>query len=366
MANNFQAIYRQVGHPVAFSGVNQSSNFTDNAQEQLSHIDSYTRHRFAAKPRRRNPIYVYGKRELLQADLADLRHLSKHNRGLCYLLIVIDSFSRKIWVRPLKTKQKTEVVHKMKDILNEIGSPIKRLLTDRGGEFMSAEMQTLLRSLNITAQLSNSEVKAPHVERVVGTLKRLMHQYLTENETYTYIDNLHNIVNTYNRRQHTAHKMSPDDADLEENRTSVLKELTKRFYDKALFTKVKSHPKLKIGDVVRLRIYPDRFSRGYHENFTGEMFKVSKIFTNLPHVQYGVSTYDLKEEVIGRFYPAELQIVHPDGVFKVEKILSRKMVNRVPHILVKWLHFNDSYNEWIPESNIDQVFVNSNNENDNE
>lgn len=362
MGENFRDIYRQIGHPIAFSGINQSSRITTNAQEELSHIDSYTRHRFAAKPRHRNPIYVYGKRELIQADLADVRHLAKYNQGVAYLLIVIDTFSRKIWVRPLKTKHTALVVRNMKNILDEMNTHVKRLLTDRGGEFTSTQFRALLRDYNINYQLSNSEIKAPHVERVIGTLKHLMHQYLTENETYTYIDHIGAIVDTYNGRQHTAHKLSPNDADMDANRTRVLQELTKRFYDKALFTKVKTHPKLKIGDIVRLRIYPDKFTRGFHETFTGEMFKISKIYENLPHVQYGVSTYDLKEEIDGRFYPAELQIVHPDGVFKVEKVLSKKLINKVPHILVKWLHFNDTYNEWIPESNVDLTYVNNNND----
>lgn len=345
--------YRTPGHSFAFSGVNQLIPHTKNPADFLSEIDSYTRHRFVAKPRRRNPIYVYNKRELIQVDLADVQHLAKHNKNVRFLLLAIDTFSRKLWIRPLKTKTTAEVARNMRSILNVITPPaVKRIFSDRGLEFTGAAFVNLLNEYNIKITLSNDEVKCPHVERVTKTLKDLMYRYMTDKETYQYLPALNDLLETYNSRIHRAHKMSPNDADMDENRMQVINELNKNFYQKALFTKVKAHPKLNIGDTVRLQIVRETFRKGYEETFTGEIFKIGKIYDNLPHVQYGVTTYDGNEEIEGRFYPSQLQKVHHNNVFKVEKVLERKRIRNVPYLKVKWLHFNDSYNSWIPESDV--------------
>ena len=355
---NFIDQYREIGNPTAFSGIRQASYKFKDVAEKLSHIDSYTRHRFVAKPRRRNPIYVYRIRELIQVDLAEVAHLAHHNGGVRYLLMCIDTFSRKLWVRAMINKSSSELVRNMKDILREINSPVKvkRLFSDRGTEFMSNIFKNMLREYSISHTLSNSNVKCAHVERVIQTIKGIMHRYLTEFETHVYINKLQDIVKTYNSRIHSAHKMTPNEADLDDNRINVLNQLTQKFYDKAVQTKVKAHPKLQIGDVVRLMVDPGKFTRGHHETFTGEYFKINKVYNNLPHVQYGVTNYDGSEEIEGRFYPSELQVVHADDVFKVERVLDRKTIRRVPHVLVKWLHFPDRYNQWIPETSITEVY----------
>lgn len=75
------------------------------AQKLLSSLLSYTSH----KTRRRRfptlPTLVFGMDEQWQMDLVDIQKLSRWNKGIKYLLTVIDVFSKRAWAEPQKTSQ---------------------------------------------------------------------------------------------------------------------------------------------------------------------------------------------------------------------------------------------------------------------
>ena len=51
-------------------------------------------------------------------DLADVSNLAKDNHGIKFLLVVIDLFSRYLWVHPLKGKTRQDVLNGLTGILN--------------------------------------------------------------------------------------------------------------------------------------------------------------------------------------------------------------------------------------------------------
>ena len=74
------------------------------AQRVLERDLAYTLH----KPRRRRfptvPVIVGGLDDQWVADLVEVQPLAKYNRGLRYLLTVVDVLSKYAWVQPLKDK----------------------------------------------------------------------------------------------------------------------------------------------------------------------------------------------------------------------------------------------------------------------
>ena len=355
---NIEEAYRHPSHPAAFSGRTQLTRQfpKDNAKQFLSSVDAYTRHRQGKKPRSRNPIYVYKARELIQIDLADVRSLSNKNENVQYLLLAIDTFSRKAWVRPLANKAASVVAAAMKSILDETGK-VARIFTDRGTEFTGSPFQRLLNKYNIVHTKSNSEVKCPHVERFIGTFKRIMHMYMTENETLKYLDRIYDLLESYNSRWHRSIDMSPNEADEPENRDKVIDVLNRKRYGPAALKRSKG-PQFRIGDVVRLKVHPDTFHRGHSEQFTGEMFKVNRIVDNLPITQYEVTNYSESEVIKGLFYASELQLC-TNPVFKIEKVIKRRRLkNGKIQSLVKWLHFGNEHNEWVNQSDIENEYSN--------
>ena len=60
------------------------------------------------------------------ADFADMQLISKFNKGICFLLCVIDIFSKYAWVIPLKDKKEIQLLMLFKiSYLNLIANQIK-------------------------------------------------------------------------------------------------------------------------------------------------------------------------------------------------------------------------------------------------
>ena len=67
---------------------------------------------------KRRKVYSSFKDSIWGVDLADMNLISKFNKGIKYLLCVIDLFSRYSWVIPLKNKKGESIVEGFKKILD--------------------------------------------------------------------------------------------------------------------------------------------------------------------------------------------------------------------------------------------------------
>ena len=91
----------------------------------LNNQDDYSLQKPARRPVKRARVVVSSIDNQWDADLADMSSLSKFNKGIKSLLVVIDIFSRFVWVQPLKNKTGKEVVEGFKQILQN-GSKCKK------------------------------------------------------------------------------------------------------------------------------------------------------------------------------------------------------------------------------------------------
>ena len=62
-------------------------------------------------------VYSTFKDNIWGVDLADIQLLSKYNKGIRFLLCVIDIFSKYAWVVPLKDKKGVSIVKAFQKIL---------------------------------------------------------------------------------------------------------------------------------------------------------------------------------------------------------------------------------------------------------
>ena len=133
--------YLTPGKPIAFGGRSlvyryarpSFKNMTQVASK-LSEIDTYTRHRASKRPKF-NPYFLYSPRELLQCDLCDKSDLKEANDDISYWLCVIDCFTRKVWLKPLKRKSDAYVIPAMKSILDEISKKSRIRTLESGIQF---------------------------------------------------------------------------------------------------------------------------------------------------------------------------------------------------------------------------------------
>ena len=69
------------------------------------------------------------------ADLADMQLISKFNKGICFLLCVIDIFSKYALVIPLKDKKGIAITNAFQKILKESKRKQNKIWVGKGSEF---------------------------------------------------------------------------------------------------------------------------------------------------------------------------------------------------------------------------------------
>ena len=79
----------------------------------------------------------------------DMAAVSKENKGVKYVLLAIDVFSRYVFLQPLKSKSNTEVIQAFKNIFKEGRKP-KVIRSDKGSEFTGSGVEKFLRRLVFT------------------------------------------------------------------------------------------------------------------------------------------------------------------------------------------------------------------------
>jgi transposase InsO family protein len=353
--------YVTPGHPTAYSAPERVASYFNippaKAKEILEHVEGYTLHREYKQPKHYNPYYVHNRRKQVQADLIDVSKLKGANDNVRFLLVLIDIFTKRLWVYPIANKGGRAMKAALSEWLRSIDRPPQKLMTDRGTEFTNAQVQTLLRSHNVEWQASNGVLKACIAERVNKTLQILMYKHLSQRETLRYIDVLPRLVETYNKRGHrTLQDMSPAEADLPENEHAVQAIFHRRYTEAA--KRRKSRLPFSVGNLVRVKTEPKKVSssaRAYAEQFHGEYYRIVRINRTLPIALYYLQSVDTGDHIEGGFYANELQRQRGD-VYKIEAVLDRRVRGGRRQIFVKWRYFGDNWNEWIDEANVVGAF----------
>ena len=120
--------------------------------------------------------------------------LSKFNKGLKFLLCVIDIFSKCAWVVPLKDKKGVSIVNAFQIIRKESNRKPNKTRVDKGSEFYNISFKEWLRDDNIEMYSTNKEGKSVIAERFITTLKNKIYKYMTLISKYVYIDKLNDII----------------------------------------------------------------------------------------------------------------------------------------------------------------------------
>ena len=80
-------------------------------------------------------VYSQFKDNIWGVDLADMQSLSRKNKGIKYLLCVIDLYSKYAFVIPLKDEKRISIVNAFNKIIKQSNRKPKKIWVDQGGEF---------------------------------------------------------------------------------------------------------------------------------------------------------------------------------------------------------------------------------------
>ena len=135
-------IYFDISQPGSFGGIQRllkqvRSQTTKSVSEEdvrkfLEAQPAYTLHKPLRKKYPRLRFDVDGPEVQLQADLIDYHSIQDANDGFRYLLVIVDCFSRKAWVEPLRTKSALDVLAALKRVFERLGFVPQKFQTDSG------------------------------------------------------------------------------------------------------------------------------------------------------------------------------------------------------------------------------------------
>jgi transposase InsO family protein len=165
-----RALARYSGSPVSVTG------------RWLAKQDPHTLHKPMVKRFLRRKTFTKTINDVFQADLADMRNLASFSEGYSYILACIDVFSRYAFAVPVKDKRGLAVSAAFGKIFAD--RMPNMLQTDRGLEFLNAQVQEVFRKNNVHHYYSlTDDIKAALVERFNRTLKSRLYRYMTHHRT---------------------------------------------------------------------------------------------------------------------------------------------------------------------------------------
>ena len=164
-------------------------------------------------------------------------------------------------------------------------------------------MNSFLNKNGVRVYSAHTSGHAPFCERFNYTLQTLIYRYICANNTYSFYKDFDKIVQNYNNKVHSALGISPNKAELPQYQKHVSMMHAEKFSK----FRDKKKPKYKIGQLVRISIKKNKFSRGYGPQFTNGTFIIENILSHLPRPLYILKSADLNEEALsGKFYEHEI------------------------------------------------------------
>lgn len=239
----------------------------------------------------------------------------KANKGYTYILVVIDAFSRYVWMRNIKNKTAYEVQGGFESIfdqeifniagkIDEITLPEKvqnipkHMCTDAGTEFTSNEMKTYWEHNGITHIIMSGDSKAMLAERVIQDYKMFLRNRWDGKHWYEWTDK---FVEFYNHKRHSVTKQTPYDVFVQGKHPRIITD-KKKYRD----------DKLSIGDTVIVREKKDSLKKkSLLKNWGNIKYKIVEIDDRYKPYMYYIK--DDKGNIYGRHYGWELLKVDSIG-----------------------------------------------------
>ena len=106
---------------------------------------------------KKRKVYSAFKDNIWGADLVDMQLISKINKGIRFLLCVIDIFSKCAWIAPLKDKKGVSIANAFQSILDDSKRKPNKTWVDKRSEFYNRSMKSWLQDNNVVMCSSLNE-----------------------------------------------------------------------------------------------------------------------------------------------------------------------------------------------------------------
>ena len=235
----------------------------------------------------------------IQMDTMYLLNLKNFNEGYCYLQVVVDVFTRKLYCEPLKSMNSESYLEAFKKNLNKIGL-ISFISSDLGSEIANRLMTDFFEKYGIKWFVTNTrKFKTSVCERSIRTLRRAIYTYLINNKTKNYINALPQILNRLNAASTRATGRSRNSLSEHFFKDQILKRGKEGKFKK---------PTYKVGQLVRTSNHKGIFEKesSFHSNFSRDIKLITKFFDKRRIPQYQLTRIGEVKPLRKSFYEYEL------------------------------------------------------------
>ena len=284
----------------------------------------------------RLPFYQYG------VDLIDFSAYKNYNNGKKWILILIDVFSKKIYVRALKSKAGLEVSLSLDEILKKMPHKPRLISADLGTEFWNSNVRKVLKKYGVHLFLTQGVKKNAVVERVNKTFEELIWTLFDTSRNRKYVHQLQKIAESYNEAIHSRTKMPPNKVNYL-NAHVVYKNLYNHLPSK------RKKPKFKQGDVVRIALLRPEFSKKFEQKWGRAVFKIhGKPYYPSGGVYPMYKIVELDGTLLpGKYYEKELLKLNEKHYLTNFKFPYEIIRKDKKGTYVKWLGYDKKYNSYL-------------------
>ena len=299
-----------------FENLDSKVAYTRALKRFIEQNQIYSKFKPTRKRFKRRKTIVKGPFTTYQLDLTDMRKFAKENKNYSWMLFIIDCFSRYLYVIPMKKKDENTVCQAIDTFLDNLQHLPQYFYHDPGTEFTNKCVRKILSDRQIQQYVLRHGPKAAIVERVQRTIKTNLEMIFAKQNNHQWLDGIKSVVSNYNSRFHRSIGMAPKEVSY-----SNYKDVYKRLYPEI---NVSVDCKLQKGDNVRILIEKNLFSKGYHQNFSDEIYVIKSVIKSQELCYYIVTDLFGKKQQKKYYHQLSLVLRNVDDSSRTKKISKRR------------------------------------------
>ena len=301
----------------------------------------------------RRQMNIHGFCSTWQADLAIMFPFN----GYIGFLLCIDVFSRNIFCARVKSKSAENIRNAFQYIFKTCGDTPDKLETDRGTEFIGN--RDFFKKKKIFLKFKTGPNKASFAEHGIMLVKRRLFRLLRALLTKNWPKYLYTVARALNNTPNSAiGGLKP--SIIKSRLDTPIVDRHIGFHPDVSFEKQVEHQekyvlnpkKLQSGAYVYVHFPPAPLGKSF-DSRNYQLFQIERVDAGKNPPLYQIK--DLLGEIQpGFFYREQLLLGEKPAsgdFFRIEKILGQRQRNGKTEYLLKYLHYPNKFNQWVPESN---------------
>jgi hypothetical protein len=158
------------------------------------------------------PIIAKAPNSIWCVDLIDLAKYSGHNNFFKYVMLIVDTFSRKVWLEKMRTKGALQTAKALQNVCQKANIMPSVIMSDNGTEF-KGEFAEFCKEHEIKQNFSRTYTPQSNAlaERSIQDIRKIMRAFMTTENDLNWASNLKAIEDNKNQTYNSNIKATPNE-----------------------------------------------------------------------------------------------------------------------------------------------------------